>query len=204
MLMKRYLLLKINQNCGKIMKNLLKKVKVMMSKNKPLFNTVLSALFLGIALVLPFLTGQVPQIGKSLCPMHIPVMLCGFFCGPWYAAAVGLIAPFLRFALFGMPAVVPDGVVMCAELAAYGITAALLYRALPQKKIFVYVSLIGSMIAGRIVWGGMRTLLYGLGKAPFGFSVFITVGFINALPGIVLQLILIPIIVMPLKKYTKC
>ena len=43
-----------------------------------------SALYLAIALVLPFLTGQIPQIGSMLCPMHIPALLCGFVCGwPW-------------------------------------------------------------------------------------------------------------------------
>ena len=64
---------------------------------------VYSALFLALALLLPFLTGQIPQIGSALNPMHIPVLLCGFVCGwPW-GLAVGLIAPLLRHLLFGMP-----------------------------------------------------------------------------------------------------
>ena len=65
---------------------------------------ILAAVFLAMALVLPFLTGQIPQIGNALCPMHIPVLLCGFFCGPLYALSVGFISPLLRFFLFGMPA----------------------------------------------------------------------------------------------------
>ena len=74
-----------------------------MSSDKKLFNLILSAMFLAIAIVLPFLTGQIPQIGKALCPMHIPVLLCGFLCGPWYGLAIGLVGPLLRFFLFGAP-----------------------------------------------------------------------------------------------------
>ena len=64
----------------------------MFSKQKSLRRMILAAMFLALALVLPFFTGQIPQIGNALCPMHIPVLLCGFFCGPWYALAVGGIA----------------------------------------------------------------------------------------------------------------
>ena len=77
---------------------------------------VFAALLLALAMVLPFLTGQIPQIGQALCPMHIPVLLCGFVCGPIYAMAVGFIAPLLRFALFGMPPIFPTGVSMAFEL----------------------------------------------------------------------------------------
>ena len=76
-------------------------------KQKSLRRMILAAMFLALALVLPFFTGQIPQIGNALCPMHIPVLLCGFFCGPWYALAVGGIAPVLRFVLFGMPPLMP-------------------------------------------------------------------------------------------------
>jgi thiamine transporter ThiT len=92
-----------------------------------------AALFLALAMVLPFLTGQIPQIGKSLCPMHIPALLCGFLCGwPW-GLAVGLIAPLLRSVTFGMPAMFPDAVVIAFELAAYGAVAGILYRLLPKR-----------------------------------------------------------------------
>ena len=76
-------------------------------KQKSLRRMILAAMFLALALVLPFFTGQIPQIGNALCPMHIPVLLCGFFCGPWYALAVGGIAPVLRFVLIGMPPLMP-------------------------------------------------------------------------------------------------
>ena len=75
--------------------------------------------FLALALVLPLLTGQIPRIGNMLCPMHLPVMLCGYLCGPVWGTCVGLIAPLLRFVLFGAPEIMPRGLAMSAELAAY-------------------------------------------------------------------------------------
>ena len=163
---------------------------------------VLAAMLLALALVLPFLTGQMQQIGNMLCPMHIPVLVCGFFCGPWYGLAVGFIAPLLRFALFGMPPLLPIGIPMSLELAAYGSAAGFFYKLLPKKKSSVYVSLIGAMLAGRIVWGIARVILYGAGKADFGWKAFISGAFLNAIPGIILQIVLIPILVITLRKNT--
>lgn len=162
---------------------------------------VFSALFLALALVLPFFTGQIPQIGKSLCPMHFPVLLCGFFCGPWVGLMIGMVAPLLRSFLFGMPALMPDAVVMCFELGTYGLVTGLLYKVLPKKKSMIYCSLLGGMLAGRIVWGIVRTILYGLGQSEFGVTMFITIGFVNALPGIILQILLIPVLVMAMEGY---
>ena len=125
---------------------------------KFLRSLIYAALCLALCLYLPFLTGQIPQIGKALSPMHIPVLLCGFLCGWPYALAVGFIAPFLRFLLFHMPEM-PMGIAMAFELAAYGLLASLLYRALPKKPGNVYVSLIGAMLGGRIVWGVARWVL---------------------------------------------
>lgn len=174
----------------------------MSSKNK-IYKMVLAAMLLALSLVLPFLTGQIPQIGSALCPMHIPVLLCGFFCGPWYALAVGFIGPLLRFMLFGMPPIMPTGIAMCFELAAYGLVAGLLYKKLPKKKGFIYVALICAMLCGRVVWGVARVVLFGLGKSEFGWAAFMSGAFLNAIPGIILQIILIPIIVMALGKHTE-
>lgn len=174
-----------------------------MSSNTKLFRMVLATMFLALALVLPFLTGQLPQIGNALCPMHIPVILCGFFCGPWYALAIGFIAPLLRLLLFGMPPLIPIGIPMCFELATYGLVVGILYKILPKKKPYIYVSLITAMLAGRIVWGISRLILYGLGKSEFGWVAFMSGAFLNAIPGIIIQIIIIPILVMALNKHTK-
>ncbi|MCQ2554189.1 MAG: ECF transporter S component [Clostridia bacterium] len=170
--------------------------------SKKLNNLILAAMFLALCMVLPFLTGQIPQIGSALSPMHIPVLLCGFFAGPGYAAIVGFIAPLLRFALFGMPPIMPTGIAMCFELATYGLISGLLYKKLPKKNAYVYVSLIVAMLCGRVVWGLARTVLAGLGKGTFGWAAFIAGGFTKAIPGIILHIVLIPVIVMALKKYT--
>ncbi len=164
---------------------------------------ILAALFLALALVLPFLTGQIPQIGSALCPMHLPVLLCGFFCGPWYGFLIGLLAPLLRFFLFGMPPLIPTGLAMCFELAAYGLSAGLLYRLLPRKKLWIYAALIGAMLVGRAVWGIVRVLLFELEGSPFGWAAFLAGAFTKALPGIALQLIVIPPIVMLWEKCRK-
>ena len=110
-----------------------------------------AAICLALCMVLPFLTGQIKEIGNMLSPMHIPVLLCGFICGPAYAAAVGAIAPLLRFMLFGMPKLFPTGVAMCAELAAYGVISGVLYALLPKKPASVYAALIGAMIGGLLL-----------------------------------------------------
>ena len=172
----------------------------MLKGRSKLLRLIFSAMFLAIALVLPFLTGQIPEIGKMLCPMHIPVLLCGFFCGPWYGAAVGAIAPLLRFAIFGMPQLFPDGLAMCFELFTYGLVAGLLYYYLPKKTWAVYASLIGAMLAGRAVWGVVRVILYGFGKVPFGWTAFLSGAFVKAVPGIIVQIVLIPILVITLRK----
>ncbi len=173
-----------------------------MMSSKELFRMVLAAMFLALALVLPFLTAQIPQVGSALCPMHIPVLLCGFFCGPLYGLAVGLIAPPLRFLLFGMPPLMPNGIAMAFELAAYGLSSALLYRLLPKKKLCVYLALIGAMLFGRLVWGAAEVILLGLGNARFSWAAFVSGAFLKALPGILVQLILIPPLVILLKKNT--
>lgn len=172
----------------------------MSSKKSDLRQLVWAAMFLALALILPLLTGQIKQIGNALCPMHIPVLLCGFFCGPWYGLAVGFISPLLRFALFGMPPLMPTGLSMCFELAAYGCISGALYAALPPKKGSIYLSLICAMLAGRLVWGAAQVILVGLGGSRFSWAAFMAGAFTNAIPGIILQIVLIPVFVMALKK----
>ena len=165
-------------------------------------NLVLAALFLALALVLPFLTGQIPEIGSMLCPMHIPALLCGFFCGwPW-CLAVGLIAPVLRSVLFSMPPMFPTAICMAFELATYGAVSGLLYSRLPQKKASIYISLLTAMVAGRLVWGVARLLCAGLDVSAFGLSAFWAGAITSAIPGIIIQILLIPVLVMLLKKHT--
>ena len=172
-----------------------------MRQNEKLSRTVRAAILLAVALVLPFATGQIPQIGKALCPMHLPVLLCGFFCGPQYGLLVGLTAPLLRFALFGMPTIVPTGMIMSLELSTYGLVSGLCWRLLPRRRAFVYLSLILAMVAGRMVWGVMHVIFFLLGESEFGWMAFVAGAFLNAIPGIVLQLAAIPLLVMKFGQY---
>ncbi len=159
-----------------------------------------SALYLAIALVLPFLTGQIPEIGSMLCPMHIPVLLCGFMCGwPW-GLAVGFIAPLLRSLTLGMPPMFPTGIAMAFELAAYGAVSGVAYRLLPRKKAYVYVALVIAMVCGRVVWGVVRYLIAGLQSTSFTLEAFWAGAITTAIPGIILHIVLIPPLVMLLKR----
>lgn len=163
-------------------------------------NLTSSAVCLAICMVLPFLTGQIPEIGSALSPMHIPVLLAGFLCGPWWALAVGAVAPVLRFALFGMPPIFPTGLAMCFELSAYGLISGLLYAKLPRKNANIYVSLIAAMVVGRVIWGCVMVVLMGITGAGFTWAAFMAGAFLNAVPGIIVHILLIPVLVMALRR----
>lgn len=172
-----------------------------MKTHQQVNNLVLSALFLALALVLPFLTGQIPEVGAMLCPMHIPALLCGYFCGwPW-GLLVGLIAPVFRSVLFGMPPMFPVAVCMSLELATYGVVSGLLYRRSRGKKGTIYLSLLGAMVAGRLVWGAARFVCAGLDPSVFGLTAFFAGAITTAIPGIIVQLLLVPVLVMAMEKY---
>ncbi len=160
---------------------------------------VLSAFFLALAYVLPFFTGQIPEIGAMLCPMHLPVLLCGFICGLPWGLAVGVIAPLFRSLTLGMPVLFPSAVCMALELATYGAIAGLMHKLLPPKKPFIYCSLLSAMVAGRLVWGAAMFLCLGLSGKSFTFGAFLAGALTNAIPGIIVQIVLIPFLVMLLE-----
>ena len=171
-----------------------------MSKKPESKKLTLAAMFLAMALLMPFLTGQIPQVGSMLCPMHIPVILCGFFCGGFWGLIVGFVAPLLRSAMFGMPPMFPVAICMAFELAVYGLVAGTLYGMLPKKKGAIYGALLCAMVLGRVVWGIAMKICVG---AQFGMAAFLSGAVMTAIPGIVLQLITIPVVVIMLEKYTK-
>lgn len=170
------------------------------TKRIPVRNLTSAAICLALCMVLPFLTGQIPKVGSALSPMHIPVLLSGFLCGPWWAMAVGFIAPLLRFALFGMPPLFPTGLAMSFELAAYGLISGLLYARASRHISSIYVSLIAAMLSGRVVWGCVMVVLMGLSGSAFTWAAFLAGAFTNAVPGIIVHLIFIPALVRTLQK----
>ncbi|MDE6133730.1 MAG: ECF transporter S component [Oscillospiraceae bacterium] len=170
-------------------------------KKKHVINLTLAAMFLAIGLLLPFLTGQIRQIGNMLLPMHIPVILCGLICGWQYGLGVGFVLPLLRYAMFSMPILFPTGVAMAFELAAYGFAVGFLYSHSRWKCVFaLYRSMIIAMLFGRGVWGIVQTLLLGIGENRFTLNMFLAGAFFNAIPGIILQLVLIPAIIIALNR----
>lgn len=161
---------------------------------------VLSGLFIALGIILPFLTGQIPAVGSRLLPMHLPVLLCGFICGGPYGLVVGLVTPILRSLLFTMPPMFPTAIAMSVELAVYGLVAGALFNIKRDSLTRFFVALIAAMVAGRIAWGLVMYLLLAFGGNAFTLGMFMTGAVINALPGIVLQLFLIPLLVNAVKK----
>lgn len=160
----------------------------------------LSALFLALGLVMPFLTMQIPEVGSMLLPMHIPVLICGFVCGPSWGLIVGFLTPLLRSVTFGMPPMMPTAVCMAFELATYGLVAGLLYGKLKKNVVNTYVSLVGAMLAGRVIWAVVALIVYAAMGSAFTFQMFLAGAFLNAIPGIVLQIAVIPILIVALRK----
>jgi riboflavin transporter FmnP len=161
---------------------------------------VVAGLLIALGLLLPFFTGQIPSVGNALLPMHLPVLLCGFLLGGPIGFVVGFILPMLRSVLFGMPPLYPVAIAMSFELATYGFVTGFLYRKLPSTALHVFVSLIGAMLAGRIVWGLAMLALLGVSSGQFTIQMFIGGAFVNSVPGLLVQIVIIPVLVIALKK----
>lgn len=171
-----------------------------MKNNLSVRRLTLSSMLLAVGLLLPFLTGQIQHIGNMLCPMHLPVLVCGMVCGPMWGLTVGTVLPLLRSALFGMPALMPMAAAMAFELAAYGFISGFLRRRLPRTLRALFLSLIAAMLLGRVIWGAACVPLYGFAGKAFSWQLFVTAGFVTAIPGMVLQLIAVPAIVAALER----
>lgn len=156
---------------------------------------VFASAYLALSLVLPFLTGNSRELGTLLSLMHLPVLLCGFICGWQYGLVVGLVAPILRSVLFGMPPMPFVAVPMAFELAAYGFITGILYKHLPKRNSSVFISLVVAMIVGRLV-NLVASFLFG---TPAILSSLHSL-FVGTLPGIIVQLILVPVAVAALNK----
>ena len=160
---------------------------------------MVTALCVALGVVLPIILHAIPNAGSIFLPMHIPVLLCGFLCGWSYGLACGLMAPVLSTLLTGMPpaAILPG---MLCELAAYGLLAGLFFSLIRTRKpaVGVYLSLIGAMLAGRFVAGAVNALIFQAGR--YSLSIWVAAFFVKGLPGIAIQFILIPALVLFLNR----
>jgi len=167
-----------------------------MSKTKSI---TISALFAALCVILPMAFHSIANAGQILLPMHIPVLLCGMICGWPYGLACGILGPVLSSLLTGMPpmAILPS---MLIELATYGFVSGLLARTINTKNriLDLYIPLIGAMLAGRLVFGILNALIFRAGN--YTFEIWLTAAFVTALPGIIIQLIVIPAVVFLLRK----
>lgn len=133
--------------------------------------------------------------------MHLPVFLCGLICGWQYGAVIGFVLPLLRSSLFGMPVLFPSALSMAFELMTYGFVSGFLYnRSKWQCIVALYRSVIAAMLAGRLVWGIVQILFLGISGSVFTWQAFMAGAFLNAIPGIALQLVLIPTVMVALNR----
>jgi niacin transporter len=160
---------------------------------------VFSALCVALGVALPVAFHSIPNAGSIFLPMHIPVLLCGLICGWPYGLACGILTPLLSSLLTGMPpaAYLPG---MLCELAAYGAVSGLLRSVVRTKNRLadLYIQLILAMLAGRVVFGVLNALIFRAGS--YSMPVFLTAAFVTALPGIVIQLAVIPVLVWMLER----
>jgi len=167
-----------------------------MSKTKKL---VITAMFIAIGIVLPLAFHAIPNAGRIFLPMHIPILLCGLVIGFPYGLACGIVTPLLSSLITGMPpaAFLPS---MVCELAAYGTVSSLLMRFTPVNNLFArtYISLLGAMIVGRVLFGILNAFIFSVGE--YSMQMWLTTAFITALPGVAIQIVIIPAIVLALQK----
>ena len=165
-----------------------------------LYKTILSGVMIALGLTLPFLTAQIPEIGNAFLPMHLPVLLCGLICGWQWGLAVGAVTPILRSLIFSAPILYPRAVAMSAELATYGAISGLVFLlickilagSIRKYTASLYISLVTAMLMGRAVWGVVQCLLLGVGVGGFTPAAFVGGAFVEAVPGIIIQLVVIP------------
>ncbi len=159
---------------------------------------VLSAACVALCVVLPMAFHAFPNGGSVFLPMHIPVLLCGMMCSWPYGFVCGLLGPLLSSLITSMPpaAMLPP---MMVECAVYGGVSGLMMVLVHTKKnwLDLYISMVTAMIAGRLVAGLAKAWIFTPGTAPFAW---VTTSLVTGIPGICLQLILLPILITALTK----
>ena len=148
---------------------------------------VLAGLFTALGLILPVAFHTFSISGSIFLPMHIPVLLTGLVCGWNYGLIAGIIVPILSSIMTGMPPIYPVAIAMAFELATYGTVIGLV-----SKKTNAFISLVVAMLSGRAVLGIANVVLLGMTGKNYALSMFISGAFVTALPGIIIQLILVP------------
>ena len=159
---------------------------------------VFTAVCIALCVVLPMAFHSIQNAGTVFLPMHIPVLLCGLMCGWPFGFISGLLGPVLSSLLTSMPpaAMLPS---MMLECSMYGCVTGLMMSIVHTKKPMadLYISMITAMVVGRVLAGLAKSLIFSPGTAPFAW---VTTSLVAGIPGIVIQLILIPLVVFSLTK----
>lgn len=171
----------------------------MSKSSQQIRNLVFAALCTALGIVLPQAFHSIPNAGSIFLPMHLPVLLCGLICAWPYGLACGILTPILSHLIFGMPpaAYLPA---MIVELAIYGLLASLMMQVFSKLKFQarVYVALVAAMIGGRIAYGIVNALIFRAGS--YSMQLWMTAMFVTALPGIIMQIVILPILLIALEK----
>ena len=181
-------------------KNNKEKRDTMKSSKIKIKDITLASMFIALGIVLPLLTGSNPELGSMFLLMHIPVLIAGLVLGGTYGLLVGMITPILRSVLVGMPPLFPVALAMMFELGAYGFFIGFSSKLLPKKSAFVYVSLLIALLLGRGVWGAAAAIFYPLAGFGFTFDKFLTAAFVTGLPGIAIQVVVVPLVYIYLQR----
>lgn len=160
---------------------------------------VIAGLLLAIGVIIPYIFHTTGIPGTVFLPMHIPVLLGGFLLPPHLAMLLGMLTPLLNSFISGMPVLFPMAIIMVFELGFYGLIASLLYRKL---KAPAFITLILSMIAGRMMAGVTVFVLAAFFALKLDPMTFIIGATTTGLPGIIIQLFLVPILIHAITKYT--
>lgn len=171
------------------------KRRELLSSNRTLL-MIWAAFFVALAVLVPTIFYTVSGLDRIFLPMHIPVILCGFVCGAHFGFLCGVLAPILSALLIGLPVLVPNGLIMAVELAIYGFVSGFLYR----RGHSVWLALVAAMFLGRVVSGLLMACVLGFAGQAYGLGAFVSAAFVTGLPGMVIQLLLIPVLVTAIEK----
>ena len=169
-----------------------------MKNRNSIKNMTLTAVCVALCVVLPIAFHSIPDAGSVFLPMHIPVLICGMICGWPYGFICGLMGPLLSSALTGMPpiAILPA---MMLECGTYGMVSGIMLKLVHTKSTYgdLYIALVVAMLAGRVLSGIAKALIFMPGMS---MTAWVMASFVTALPGILIQLVFLPSVVMTLMK----
>ena len=160
----------------------------------------ISALMVALCVILPLVFHAI-GLGGAFSPMHLPVLLCGLLCGPWYGLACGVLGPVISNLITGMPAAAKL-VSMIPELAVYGFGCGLLMQLIHTKKTLldIFLSMIPAILLGRIIGGAVKAAVLISEAKGYSVAAWATAYFAETIPGTILQLVLLPVLYFALMK----